>query len=79
LFRNPILSEYIINARGHGVSDGLVAHIPDINPVVDGCISFFDNFRASLALADMEMELGWKRRGFDDNVENFLQMLLVSF
>jgi alpha-beta hydrolase superfamily lysophospholipase len=35
-----------IDHQGHGFSDGLVAHIPDINPVVDDCISFFDNFRA---------------------------------
>jgi alpha-beta hydrolase superfamily lysophospholipase len=35
-----------IDHQGHGFSDGLVAHIPDINPVVDDCISFFDAFRA---------------------------------
>lgn len=35
-----------IDHQGHGFSDGLVAHIPDINPVVDDCISFFDTFRA---------------------------------
>ncbi|ONI23884.1 hypothetical protein PRUPE_2G213900 [Prunus persica] len=35
-----------IDHQGHGFSDGLVAHIPDINPVVDDCISFFDSFRA---------------------------------
>ncbi|OIT29575.1 PREDICTED: caffeoylshikimate esterase-like [Nicotiana attenuata] len=34
-----------IDHQGHGFSDGLVAHIPDINPVVDDCISFFDSFR----------------------------------
>ncbi|KAG2300115.1 hypothetical protein Bca4012_011723 [Brassica carinata] len=34
-----------IDHQGHGFSDGLVAHIPDINPVVDDCISFFDDFR----------------------------------
>ncbi|XP_059457320.1 caffeoylshikimate esterase-like [Corylus avellana] len=34
-----------IDHQGHGFSDGLVAHIPDINPVVDDCISFFDAFR----------------------------------
>ncbi|KAI4339415.1 hypothetical protein MLD38_024362 [Melastoma candidum] len=31
---------------GHGFSEGLIAHVPDINPVVDDCISFFDSFRA---------------------------------
>ncbi|CAH9135929.1 unnamed protein product [Cuscuta epithymum] len=34
-----------IDHQGHGFSDGLVAHIPDINPVVDDCVSFFDSFR----------------------------------
>ncbi|XP_074312158.1 caffeoylshikimate esterase-like [Silene latifolia] len=37
-----------IDHQGHGYSDaldGLVAHIPDINPVVDDCIAFFDAFR----------------------------------
>ncbi|KAK8969826.1 hypothetical protein KSP40_PGU010952 [Platanthera guangdongensis] len=31
--------------QGHGFSDGLAAHIPDIVPVVDDCISFFGSFR----------------------------------
>ncbi|CAM8886947.1 hypothetical protein QQ045_028157 [Rhodiola kirilowii] len=35
-----------IDHQGHGQSEGLSAHIPDINPVVDDCISFFDSFRA---------------------------------
>ncbi|KAB1219079.1 Caffeoylshikimate esterase [Morella rubra] len=35
-----------IDHQGHGFSDGLITHIPDINPVVDDCISFFDAFRA---------------------------------
>ncbi|KAK4835370.1 hypothetical protein QYF36_008931 [Acer negundo] len=35
-----------IDHQGHGFSEGLVAHIPDINPVVDDAISFFDSFRA---------------------------------
>ncbi|GAB4854917.1 hypothetical protein Ancab_023506 [Ancistrocladus abbreviatus] len=38
-----------IDHQGHGFSDaldGLIVHIPDINPVVDDCISFFDSFRA---------------------------------
>ncbi|KAH9605269.1 hypothetical protein KSS87_001565 [Heliosperma pusillum] len=37
-----------IDHQGHGYSDaldGLVAHIPDINPVVDDCIAFFGDFR----------------------------------
>ncbi|KAH7533354.1 hypothetical protein FEM48_Zijuj04G0122000 [Ziziphus jujuba var. spinosa] len=35
-----------IDHQGHGFSDGLATHIPDINPVVDDCILFFDEFRA---------------------------------
>ncbi|MCL7043994.1 hypothetical protein MKW94_023552 [Papaver nudicaule] len=35
-----------IDHQGHGFSDGLQYHIPDINPVVDDCISYFDSFRA---------------------------------
>ena len=35
-----------IDHQGHGFSEGLVAHIPGINPVVDDCISFFESFRA---------------------------------
>ncbi|KAG7012899.1 Caffeoylshikimate esterase, partial [Cucurbita argyrosperma subsp. argyrosperma] len=34
-----------IDHQGHGFSEGLQYHIPDINPVVDDCISFFDSFR----------------------------------
>ncbi|KAF6139730.1 hypothetical protein GIB67_006678 [Kingdonia uniflora] len=37
-----------IDHQGHGFSeglDGLMTHIPDINPVVDDCINFFDSFR----------------------------------
>ncbi|OVA18082.1 hypothetical protein BVC80_1835g495 [Macleaya cordata] len=43
-----------IDHQGHGFSDGLdglVTHIPDINPVVDDCISFFDSFRALYPLS----------------------------
>ncbi|XP_016178689.1 caffeoylshikimate esterase-like, partial [Arachis ipaensis] len=36
----------VIDHQGHGFSDGLIAHIPDINPVVDDCIAFFDEFRS---------------------------------
>ncbi|XP_048326620.2 caffeoylshikimate esterase [Ziziphus jujuba] len=35
-----------IDHQGHGFSDGLTTHIPDINPVVDDCFLFFDEFRA---------------------------------
>ncbi|AES62162.1 putative 2-acylglycerol O-acyltransferase [Medicago truncatula] len=35
-----------IDHQGHGFSDGLIAHIPDVNPVVDDCISFFESFRS---------------------------------
>ncbi|OVA10142.1 hypothetical protein BVC80_1591g51 [Macleaya cordata] len=35
-----------IDHQGHGFSEGLMCHIPDINPVVDDCITFFDSFRA---------------------------------
>ncbi|KNA05530.1 hypothetical protein SOVF_189520 [Spinacia oleracea] len=41
-----------IDHQGHGFSDALdghVAHIPDINPVIDDCISFFDSFRVKHA------------------------------
>ncbi|GMH13311.1 hypothetical protein Nepgr_015152 [Nepenthes gracilis] len=37
-----------IDHQGHGFSDrldGFDLHIPDINPVLDDCISFFDSFR----------------------------------
>ena len=35
-----------IDHQGHGFSDGLIAHIPDINPVVDDCVTFFESFRS---------------------------------
>ncbi|KAL2543019.1 alpha/beta-Hydrolases superfamily protein [Abeliophyllum distichum] len=35
---------------GHGFSEGLVVHLPDINLVVDECILFFNKFRAGYAL-----------------------------
>ncbi|XP_059628309.1 caffeoylshikimate esterase-like [Cornus florida] len=35
-----------IDHQGHGFSEGLSVHIPDVNPVVDDCIMFFDSFRA---------------------------------
>ncbi|KAL2934546.1 Caffeoylshikimate esterase [Bienertia sinuspersici] len=42
-----------IDHQGHGFSDalgGYEAHIPDINPVVDDCVAFFDGFRVKHAL-----------------------------
>ncbi|WOL12955.1 caffeoylshikimate esterase-like [Canna indica] len=35
-----------LDHQGHGYSDGLEAHIPDIEPIVDDCVTFFDEFRA---------------------------------
>ncbi|KAG9445588.1 hypothetical protein H6P81_011716 [Aristolochia fimbriata] len=35
-----------IDHQGHGFSDGLPNHIPDIEPVVDDCVAFFTSFRA---------------------------------
>ncbi|CAK9169599.1 unnamed protein product [Ilex paraguariensis] len=45
LFAKSGFATCAIDHQGHGFSEGLVAHIPDINPVVDDCISFFDSFR----------------------------------
>ncbi|WCJ42101.1 alpha/beta-Hydrolases superfamily protein [Euphorbia peplus] len=41
-----------IDHQGHGFSDGLdglIHHIPDLNPVVDDCIDFFSTFRETHA------------------------------
>lgn len=46
LFAKSGFAVCAIDHQGHGFSDGLYAHIPDINPVVDDCISFFDSFRS---------------------------------
>ncbi|CAM8930070.1 unnamed protein product [Rhodiola kirilowii] len=35
-----------IDHQGHGLSEGLSAHIPDINPIVDDCASYFESFRS---------------------------------
>ncbi|XP_072964455.1 caffeoylshikimate esterase-like [Typha angustifolia] len=35
-----------LDHRGHGFSEGLNTHIPDIEPVVDDCVAFFDAFRS---------------------------------
>ncbi|KAM7504435.1 hypothetical protein LguiB_003339 [Lonicera macranthoides] len=45
LFAKSGFAVCAIDHQGHGYSDGLIAHIPDINPVVDDCISFFESFR----------------------------------
>jgi alpha-beta hydrolase superfamily lysophospholipase len=34
-----------IDHQGHGFTEGLEAYIPDLNPVVDDCVVFFDRFR----------------------------------
>ena len=46
LFAKSGFATCAIDHQGHGFSDGLVAHIPDLNPVVEDAISFFDSFRA---------------------------------
>lgn len=38
-------SVHALDHQGHGQSDGLRAHIPDINPVVDDCILFGEKIR----------------------------------
>ncbi|CAL4949943.1 unnamed protein product [Urochloa decumbens] len=35
-----------LDHQGHGFSEGLQGHIPDINPVLDDCDAAFDAFRA---------------------------------
>ncbi|KAJ4980604.1 hypothetical protein NE237_031441 [Protea cynaroides] len=35
-----------LDMQGHGYSHGLYGHIPDIKPVIDDCIQFFDSARA---------------------------------
>ncbi|XP_071724639.1 caffeoylshikimate esterase-like [Rutidosis leptorrhynchoides] len=34
-----------LDYQGHGLSEGLEFHIPDINPIIDDCIEFIDRFR----------------------------------
>lgn len=34
---------YAIDHQGHGKSEGLKGHVPDIKVVVDDCIAFFDS------------------------------------
>lgn len=38
---------YAIDHQGHGKSEGLKGHVPDIKVVVDDCIAFFDSKRGS--------------------------------
>ncbi|GJY72620.1 caffeoylshikimate esterase-like protein [Tanacetum coccineum] len=40
---------YAIDHQGHGFSGGLQHHIPDINPVVDDCVAYFNKARESHA------------------------------
>ncbi|XP_068657412.1 caffeoylshikimate esterase-like [Aristolochia californica] len=35
-----------LDLQGHGYSEGARGHIPDINPVVDDCIQYFDSVRS---------------------------------
>lgn len=46
LFARSGFATCAIDHQGHGHSDGLATHIPDINPVVDDCIAFFASYRA---------------------------------
>ncbi|XP_047321552.1 caffeoylshikimate esterase-like [Impatiens glandulifera] len=45
LFAKSGFATCAIDHQGHGFSDGLQNHIPNINPIVDDCISFFNSFR----------------------------------
>lgn len=36
---------YAIDHQGHGKSEGLKGHLPDMNAVVDDCIEYFDSKR----------------------------------
>ncbi|XP_065851319.1 caffeoylshikimate esterase-like [Euphorbia lathyris] len=52
LFAQSGFAVCAIDHQGHGFSDGLdglIHHIPDLNPVVDDCIQFFDKFRETHA------------------------------
>ncbi|OVA10404.1 Alpha/beta hydrolase fold-1 [Macleaya cordata] len=35
-----------LDIQGHGYSEGLYGHIPNIRPVIDDCIKYFDSIRA---------------------------------
>lgn len=48
LFAKSGFAVCAIDHQGHGFSDGLdglIYHIPDINPVVDDCVQYFKTFR----------------------------------
>ncbi|KDP44357.1 hypothetical protein JCGZ_20037 [Jatropha curcas] len=52
LFAQSGFAVCAIDHQGHGFSDGLdglIYHIPDLNPVVDDCIQFFNRFRETHA------------------------------
>ena len=38
---------YALDLQGHGYSEGLPGHIPDIQPIVRDCIQYFDSARAN--------------------------------
>jgi alpha-beta hydrolase superfamily lysophospholipase len=46
LFAKSGFATCAVDHQGHGFSDGLSTHIPDVNPVVDDCVMVFDAFRA---------------------------------
>lgn len=46
LFAKSGFATCAIDHQGHGFSEGLVAHVPDLNDVIDDCVQFFDSFRA---------------------------------
>lgn len=35
-----------LDLRGHGLSEGVRGHVPDINPIVDDCVQYFDSVRS---------------------------------
>lgn len=49
LFAKSGFATCAIDHQGHGFSDGLVAHVPNLDDVIDDCIQFFDSFRARYA------------------------------
>ncbi|GLT88867.1 hypothetical protein SLE2022_068760 [Rubroshorea leprosula] len=49
LFAESGFATCAIDHQGHGFSDGLVAHVPNLDDVIDDCIQFFDSFRERYA------------------------------
>ncbi|XP_047322695.1 caffeoylshikimate esterase-like [Impatiens glandulifera] len=45
LFAKHGFATCAIDHRGHGFSEGLTTYIPDINLLVEDCLTFFDSFR----------------------------------